>query len=183
MLRTIAILLLFFVSFASSSQRLDKLTVEKIMRDPKWIGSSPSGASWSNDGNTLYFFWNPNNEPADSLYYITLANKTPTKATVAQKQAYLSPNAFVYNTTRTAYVYAKDGDIFYTDAKTNAHRRITQTIDIEANPQFSFNQSKIVYNRNSNLYAWDIATGETLQLTNIRAAEAGATPAAPTPCN
>jgi len=175
MMRIFSFLLLFTISVQSfSQQKLDKLTVEKIMRDPKWIGTSPSSTVWSNDGSTLYFFWNPNNEPSDSLYYITLANKTPVKATVAQKQAYLPLNAFTYNLPRTAFVYAKDGDIFYTDIKTNSHRRITQTVDIETNPQFSFNQTKIVYNRNSNLYAWDIATGETMQLTNIRAAEAAA---------
>jgi Tol biopolymer transport system component len=178
MLRTITCFLLLFIFFQSfAQQKSDKLTVEKIMRDPKWIGASPSGPSWSNDGSALYFFWNPNNEPADSLYYITLGNKTPVKATVARKQDYLPVNAFVYNTPRTAYVYAKDGDIFYSDIKTNTHRRITQTVDFETNPQFSFNQAKVVYNRNSNLYAWDIATGETMQLTNIRAAEAGSTPA------
>jgi len=176
MLRKLAFLLLLFISFQSfSQQKSDKLTVEKIMRDPKWIGTSPSGPSWSNDGSTLYFFWNPNNEPADSLYYITLPNKIPVKATVAQKQNYLPINAFVYNPSRTAYVYAKDGDIFYTEIKTNNRRRITQTVDIETNPQFSFNQGKVVYSRSSNLYAWDIATGETMQLTNIRPAEAGST--------
>jgi dipeptidyl aminopeptidase/acylaminoacyl peptidase len=155
-------------------QKLEKLTVEKIMRDPKWIGTSPSNPAWSNDGTTLYFFWNPDNAPNDSLYYITLTNRIPIKASVAQKQGFISPNAYVYNSPRTAYAYSRDGDIFYVDIKTNTSRRITQTIDLETNPQFSFNQTKIVYNRNSNLYAWDITSGETMQLTNIRAAEAAA---------
>jgi dipeptidyl aminopeptidase/acylaminoacyl peptidase len=173
MLRPIIFLLLFLVCLQSfAQQKLDKLTVEKIMRDPKWIGTSPTGPSWNNDGNILYFSWNPDKEPNDSLYYISLSNKTPVKATVAQKQNFISSNAYVYNIARTAYVYAKDGDIFYTDIKPAINRRITQTIDAESNPQFSFNQTKIVYNRNSNLYAWDIATGETMQLTNIRASEA-----------
>ncbi|HET6996436.1 MAG TPA: prolyl oligopeptidase family serine peptidase [Chitinophagaceae bacterium] len=160
-------------------QKLEKLTVEKIMRDPKWIGTSPSNPAWSNDGNMLYFSWNPDKAPNDSLYYITQGNKVPVKATVAQKQNFISPNAYVYNNTRTAYAYAKEGDIFFTDVKTNTTRRITQTVDPETNPQFSFNQTKIIYNRSSNLYAWDIVTGETMQLTNIRAAEASA-PAQPT---
>jgi hypothetical protein len=36
--------LLFFVLFFFQSfgqQKLDKLTVEKIMRDPNWMGTSP----------------------------------------------------------------------------------------------------------------------------------------------
>ncbi len=82
----------------------------------------------------------------------------------------------MYNTSRTAYVLAKDGDIFYTEIKTGKTKRITQTADAETNPQFSFNETKIVYNRNQNLYAWDIASGETMQLTNLKTGDAAAAP-------
>ena len=57
------------------------------MRDPKWMGTSPSGTFWGNDGNTLYFLWNPDKAPSDSLWYITTTNKIPQKATAAEKQA------------------------------------------------------------------------------------------------
>src|SRR5687768_16223431 len=40
-------------------QQLAPLTVEKIMRDPKWIGVYPSNISWSEDGKQVYFNWNP----------------------------------------------------------------------------------------------------------------------------
>ncbi|MFI5129545.1 MAG: prolyl oligopeptidase family serine peptidase [Chitinophagales bacterium] len=172
MSRPFIFLFLLLASLHSVSQKLDKLTVEKIMRDPKWIGTSPSSPQWSSDGNTLFFQWNPGKETNDSSYYITKDNKTPVKATVAQKQIFLPVNAAGYNIARTVYVFAKDGDVFYTDVKTGTTRRITQTVDVESNPQFSFNQTKIVYNRSSNLYAWDIAKGETIQLTNVRSGEA-----------
>jgi dipeptidyl aminopeptidase/acylaminoacyl peptidase len=166
---------LFLLVSANAQTSLDKLTVEKIMRDPKWMGSSPSSTSWSADGSRLFFQWNPNNEPADSLYYITGDNKTPVKATVAQKQDLLQVNALTYNMARTAYVYNKDGDIFFTELKPRRNRRVTQTIESESNPQFCFNESRIVYSRNQNLYAWDINSGETIQLTNIRTGESSTT--------
>lgn len=162
----------FLLASLAGAAQSEKLTVEKIMRDPKWMGTSPSSPQWSIDSRTLYFNWNPDNVTNDSTYYVTLDNKQPVKASVAQKQAMISRNALVYNQARTAYIYAKDGDIFYTDVKTARTRRITQTVDIENNPQFSFSQNKIVYTRTQNLYAWDIVSGETQQLTNIRAAEA-----------
>ena len=151
-----------------AQQPLAPLTVEKIMRDPKWIGTSPAAAQWSTDNKTLYFTWNPDQAPDDSLYFITLANRTPAKATVADKQNRVAATALTWNAGRTAYVYAKDGDIFYTDSKGGITRRIVQTTEAETNPQFSFSDTKIVYARSQNLYAWDIATGETWQLTNIK---------------
>lgn len=175
MLKSIAIfLLIFFTATTVHSQtKLDKLTVEKIMRDPKWIGTSPSNPQWGADGKTLFFNWNPDKAAADSLYYITPDNKIPVKATIIQKQNLLPDNTLQYNKNRMAYIYNKDGDIFYTEIKSGTTRRITETTDFEINPQFSFNETKIVYNRNQNLYAWNIATGETQQLTNLKSATTG----------
>ncbi len=163
-------IILFLLAFSIHSfaqQKLGKLTVEKIMRDPKWMGTSPSNPFWSVDGNYLYFNWNPDNAPDDSLYYITKDNKVPVKATAEQKQNILTENNVRWNLTHTAYVYSKNGDIFLTDLRSSTTKRITQTADAEINPQFSFDETKIVYIHDQNLFAWDIATGETIQLTNL----------------
>lgn len=146
--------------------------MEAIMRDPQWIGSSPATPQWSIDSKTLYFNWNPDRAPGDSLYYITPGNKTPVKATAAERQNRVAFNAIVYNTARTACTYSRNGDIFYTDSKTGTTRRITSTTETESNPQFSFNGTRIVYIHRQNLYAWDIATGETQQLTNSKTGNA-----------
>lgn len=165
-------LFLFPALFSAAQSKLDKLTVEKIMRDPKWIGSSPSGPQWGADGSTLYFNWNPDKEISDSLYYVSWQNRTPAKATLAQKQELVSAGAIQYNKARTAYVYTKNGDVFYNDIKKGITRHVTQTTETESNVTFSFNDSKVVYSREQNLYAWDIATGETQQLTNLKSSGA-----------
>jgi dipeptidyl aminopeptidase/acylaminoacyl peptidase len=173
--KPLAFAFLFFISVTVASQpSLGKLTVDKIMRDPKWMGTSPSSPQWSADGQYLYFSWNPGKDIADSVYYITIANKTPVKATPEMTQSFTGTGNWIYNLARTAYVYTKESDIFYVDIKTGRTRRITQTIDAETNPRFCFNETKIVYTRNQNFYAWDIITGETLQLTNIKSGDAAA---------
>ncbi|HRD58444.1 MAG TPA: prolyl oligopeptidase family serine peptidase [Ferruginibacter sp.] len=160
-------ILFLIVSGFTNAQKIEKLTVEKIMSDPKWIGSSPSSLQWSADGKYLFFNWNPNNEATDSLYFVSLENRIPQKASVSFARETLKAGNLKYNKNRNAYVYIKNNDIFYTDLKRNKTIRIVETIDIEHNPQFSFNDSKIVYTRNQNLYAWDISSGETKQLTRI----------------
>lgn len=154
-----------FVVQAQSS--LAPLTVQKIMRDPKWMGSSPSQLQWNRTGDTLYFLWNPEKKPADSLYFVTLKNHAPQKATVIQRQHLSRPGSYVYNLDRTQYVFEKNGDIFFTDIPSRKTKRVTNTIENESNPQFSFGEKKIVYTSNTNLYAWEIAGGEIQQLTNI----------------
>jgi dipeptidyl aminopeptidase/acylaminoacyl peptidase len=163
------LLLLIVVPILGFNQaKLDKLTVDKIMRDPKWIGSSPSNAFWSADGKYLFFSWNPGNALSDSLYYITTTDLVPKKATHVMQMSNIGlPNA-TFNTLRTALVYEKNGDIFLKDLKANREKRITQTTEVESSPQFLINDSKVAYSRNQNIFTWDISTGITTQVTNFQ---------------
>lgn len=154
------------------------LTVEKIMRDPKWIGTSPSNPEWSLDGKYLLFSWNPEKAVADSTWYITPTTLTPQKTAYAFRQVFLDESSVRYNNKRTQYVFARQGDIYLVDIKTGQQRTITQTTEFESSPQFSFNDTKIVYTRGLNAFAWDITTGVTIQLTNFQSGLA-APPAVP----
>lgn len=171
MFKLSSFLFLFIPTISFCQPKLDSLTVEKIMRDPKWIGTSPSNPFWNEDGTKLFFDWNPDNAPSDSLYFISLENKRPVKASVAEKQNLVDPNDIVYNLNRTAYAYEKDGDIFFREVKPNSTIRITQTEETEFNPQFSFNEKEIVFTQNHNLFSWNINTGETRQLTNFQSGD------------
>lgn len=162
-----AFLFLLIPAISFCQTKLDSLTIEKIMSDPKWIGTSPSNPFWSADGTKLYFDWNPEKAPSDSLYFITKENKIPIKASVSEKQNVVRANSVLYNLERTAYVYQKNGDIFYKELKKDKVQQVTQTEETETNPQFSFGEKAIVYNQNQNLFAWNISTGETKQLTNF----------------
>ncbi|RYY71035.1 MAG: S9 family peptidase [Chitinophagaceae bacterium] len=161
--------LLITGAMVNGQSPLGKLTVEKIMRDPKWIGTSPAGLSWSADSKYLFFNWNPVAAPADSLYIISKENKTPVKADPTTIKQMVWATAVVYNNTRTAYAYAKNSDIYLTDVRSGKTTRVVNTADFEYSPQFSFSDTKLVYIRNQNLYAWDIIKGETEQLTRIQA--------------
>ncbi|HZH37953.1 MAG TPA: DPP IV N-terminal domain-containing protein, partial [Flavisolibacter sp.] len=167
MKKSILFFSLFFFAKLVFSQGLAPLTVEKIMRDQKWIGTSPSNVYWAADGRYLFFNWNPDGSESDSLYYITVTDRTPRKAGVEMRRTMSSRNSIVYNRSRTGYAFTKDGDVFYTDAKKGQEKRITQTTEPESSPQFIEGDTKIVYTRAQNLFAWDIATGSTTQLTNF----------------
>src|SRR6516225_8599796 len=75
--------ILFFVLLGTQAvycqQQAGDLTVEKIMRDPKWIGTSPGGIYWNYSGQSLYFNWNPGKATSDSTYQFTLQAKEPQK--------------------------------------------------------------------------------------------------------
>jgi dipeptidyl aminopeptidase/acylaminoacyl peptidase len=154
------------------------LTVEKIMRDPKWIGSSPSNISWLPDSRSVLFSWNPENAVSDSVYTYSIGANEPQKTGYIEAQKMSAMGNAVYNTNYTQMVYVYRGDLFLVDIKSGKTTRITQTEEFESAPKFIEKDEWVAYNRNQNLYAWNIKTGSTLQLTNItRGAETSAAPA------
>ncbi|OQP62289.1 peptidase S9 [Niastella vici] len=168
------LLLLLLQPVLIAHSQLSPLTVEKIMRDPKWMGTSPANPQWTADGKYLLFNWNPEKANSDSLYYITPAATVPQKSSWAFRQAAITESQIKYNTARDQYVYAWEGDLYLVSVKTGMRRRITQTVATESNPQFSFNDQKVVYQREQNAWAWEIQTGSTTQLTNFQSAAAPA---------
>ncbi len=144
-----------------------QLTIEKIMRDPKWIGSSPSRVFWSEDGKWLYFNWNPEKAQSDSMYKVTRDGGIPVKLSRAERMQI--PTGFGdYNIERTKKVYQKNGDIFILDIKGNKTHRITNTLQQESRPQFTHDEKKITYIFDNNLYIWRLEDGVLLQLTDFR---------------
>src|SRR5262245_12934493 len=130
------LLLLMLLPGLSWAQTLSPLTVEKIMRDPKWIGVAPTNVFWSEDGKQLYFNWNPDKNAGDSLYVITATNQTPQKVSPAQRRALPLGNG-AYNKLLTKKVFEKNGDIFLLDIASGKVQAVTQTLERESNPEFS----------------------------------------------
>lgn len=162
-----------FLTLTSYSQQL---SVEKIMRDPKWIGTSPSGTTWSTDSKTIYFNWNPEQALADSLYAINIKDKTPRKVAAATTGWQKALARAIYNTARNRIVFAYNGDIYTQTLPDGKTIRITQTTTTESAPVFSFRDQQIIYRQGQDLYAWNITSGTTSQLTAFIKGKAPVTP-------
>ncbi|MBK5279243.1 MAG: S9 family peptidase [Bacteroidia bacterium] len=161
------IILFILISYNGLAQQLAPLAVEKIMRDSKWIGVAPSDPFWSEDGKQLYFNWNPEKNSGDSLYTISLLNKTPQKVSPASRRS-LPSSSGVYNRTHTKKIYEKNGDLFLLEVTTGKINQITNTLDRESNATFSQDERKILFVANSNLFSWDLISGMFSQLTDFK---------------
>ncbi len=143
------------------------LSVEKVMRDPKWIGVSPSNIFWSEDGKKLYFDWNPEATKHDSLYSVSADGRNIHQVRPLERRSLPSPSGN-YNRAETKKVYEKNGDIFLYDIKTGKAQQLTRTVERESSPSFTFDEQKIAYLKDGNLYTWNTNNGQTRQLTDFR---------------
>jgi hypothetical protein len=122
--------LLLLVFTGASAQKLEVLTVEKIMRDPKWMGVSPSNIHWSDDGKKIYFNWNPDKAERDELYNITTGNIKPQKVSIADRKE-LVPDNGKWNKKHTLKTFEKNGDIYLLELKSGKIVQLTNTTDRE----------------------------------------------------
>ena len=158
----------------SESRAVDKgaqkpltLSVDLIMRNPKWIGSSPGNPYWSEDSKRIYFMWNPGGAESDSLYVVSARGGEPRKVTVAERKKL--PSRFgVYNRKRSEKVYVKNGDIFLLNLKNMKEFQITQTNEAEGSPGFSKDEKKVIFSKNNNLFMWYKDDGKIVQITDFR---------------
>jgi dipeptidyl aminopeptidase/acylaminoacyl peptidase len=165
-MKKIITLLLLANTTAAFAQKLDTLTVEKIMRDPKWIGVSPSDIHWSDDSKKILFKWNIDKTGPDELFAITPANTAPQKVSIAERRSLPAENGS-WNKKRTQKVFEKNGDLFLEDLKSGKTVQLTRTTQHESSPAFNGNQSRIIFSQGGNLFAMNINGGGLEQLTNF----------------
>ncbi len=169
---SLLLLFFYFSAFAQESQ----LSVATIMQDPAtYIGDWPSTPYWSEDGQTLYFNWNPMGEfESDSLYKITRNDLTPRK--VSREERLHQGPVFdgwqhanhVYDSDHSHKVYAREGDLYLFERETGIQTRLTQTRDSETSPRFSLTGDAIIFERDDNLFKLFIRSGALTQLTDLR---------------
>jgi dipeptidyl aminopeptidase/acylaminoacyl peptidase len=162
------LLTLFLIAAAANTfaQTPDTLTIEKIMRDPKWIGVSPSNIRWSDDSKKVYFEWNPQSEYRGSVYSITANNTIPQKVGMEEQRNFPGYSG-AWNKKHTERVYVKSGNIFLEDVKTGKTTQLTNTTDRMDNPSFSADENKILFTHGNNLYALKLNGSGLEQLTNF----------------
>jgi len=143
------------------------LTVDTIMQDPKWMGTSPSNVFWSEDGKKVYFSWRRDGDEGDSLYVVDEEGGAPRRVSLEERKV-LPSRYGDYTRDRRKKVYSKDGDLFLFDVRKNREMQLTKTLSDESNPRFTFDQQKIVFVRDGNLFERTIDDGIETQITNLQ---------------
>ncbi len=163
----------FFILFTFSGfcqvSQLNKssLSIETIMQDPaKWIGTSPDGISWSDDGAKIYFQWNPEQDTLESLYAYDLTTKEIEQVSLEEKKT-LPARSSDYNSDKTKKVYTRNGNLFLLDCKSGKEKQLTAWLERVSSPEFVLGDSEIAFTKDNNLFTIDPETGLITQLTNF----------------
>lgn len=158
---------LLFISLnlvLAQQKPLTALNVEEIMQDPaSFIGTSPSGISWSKDGERIFFRWNPDEARSSSTYVINANGGTPEK-TEDRNEGW--PDDYTFDSEMKRIVFERGGDLFLMDVASKEETQLTSTNVSESNPRFH-KDDQITFVSESNLFLIDLSQNLTKQLTNF----------------
>lgn len=165
--------LFFFGESLTGKVAKPKLTLDWISLDfYKSVGMSPSSIHWSEDGERIYFRWNPDRkeDSRHELYWISpeggIAKRVP------EEDLWKLPEGRGDRNEQETYtVYTKFGDIFLLNIKSGRVKRIFKTERSESQPRFLKNGKQFTYEVDKNLYLYDIPSGVISQFTDIRSGE------------
>lgn len=167
-LATILFCLLFYATsgIAQTVSNRSSLDIAQIMQGEKFVGFSPNSIRWSEDSETIYFSWNPNQDTLRSWYKVGMDGSAPQALELVEEMNL--PVRGTFNRDRTKKVYVRNGDLFLHDFTTSSTQQLTNTVGRERSPFFSGDEQKLIYQSGSNLYSWDLTAGQLQQITDFR---------------
>lgn len=148
-------------------------SIADIMRGPEHFGREPQNVAWTHDGQWLYFQWAPAgapwNAPMKPYRVRPAAGSSPESVTDAHMDS-VAVRLATGPRTRDGKLMAvaARGDLYLVTARNGALRRLSQTVANESDPRFSADERQLLFSRDGNAWAIDIATGAITQLTDVR---------------
>ena len=156
--------LLFLLTEATAQT---PLTVDYIMRDPKWIGVFPSSPEWSEDSKQIFFKYNLEKDPVDSLYKIDLSNPEKISKVHWAEEKLLSKPQSTFNSDQSLRIYRKDNAILLEEQKKKTTTTLLEWSEPVTNLRFLANKNRISFNSGGNIYVLDRSTKAVSKVTSI----------------
>lgn len=161
-----------------------KLTIDNIMKGPELVGTAPSNIMWSVDGTKLYFRWQKPGEKKSEFYAISQSNLSPQKIKLTDllkllplpsrssffsrySRAFLFGIEIKFDKEKKRALLVRDGDISLIDIPTGRSTQLTFTDNRESNANFTFDQKKIFFTYQDNLFLLSLKNNSLRQMTSF----------------
>ncbi|MEO8773125.1 MAG: prolyl oligopeptidase family serine peptidase [Gelidibacter sp.] len=168
MSKSIFITILFSFLFINIFAQQSELSVEKIMQDPKWMGTFPSNVKWDQKGSAIYFDYNNEHAPSDSLYRIPLTNLKKIEKVSWMVEKDIDFARGTYDKAKTKNIYSKGNTLIISDIKSGKETELIQFPKNIGSPYFLANEDWIAFEAENNAYIYSQTTGILKKLTEIK---------------
>src|SRR5579863_2741431 len=156
----VALVATFVFTSAAAQPAPERLTLEKIMAEPDWIGAPVQNAYWAADSRAVYYSLKRGGSPIVDLHRIDLDGGKDSVVDGAGMAAADGPNA-IFDEAGTHAAFVRNGDVFVRDLASGRLTQITRTPQHKAAPQFSADGRSLSFRAGNDWFVHDLATGVT----------------------
>jgi dipeptidyl aminopeptidase/acylaminoacyl peptidase len=136
------------------------------MRDPSWMGTFPSGHYWSGNSKQIYFNYNPEKNPADSLYKIeAIAGAKPSKVGWSEEKTLKKES--ILSADESLKLYKKGNQVFLEEVKKGKTTTLFDWYGPLEKLKFLANENYIAFSSELNFYRFDRKNNRLEKLTSI----------------
>lgn len=166
-LAIVVLMSLCFNNFALAQvENKSTLTIKKIMAED-FIGSSPRSIQWSEDSETLFFYWKTADAEKDSAFQISPKNLSPRRVDPKELRK-STPERGNFSKDKSFKLENGRKGLELIDLKKGDSLVIFNSSERIVSPQFSFDETRILFTVSRNLFSWNRENGQLLQLTNFK---------------
>ncbi|HSI78385.1 MAG TPA: prolyl oligopeptidase family serine peptidase, partial [Lunatimonas sp.] len=162
-------LFLLLLSFQSIAQE-SPLSVESIMQDTKWMGTFPSQVRWDEHSGYIYFNYNKDKDPEDSLYRIAIKSKNLEKVSWSDERD-LPSFSGVYNVDKSRKAFVKDNVLTVYDIPAKEAHKLLELDGSISDLHFLGRGDRLAFRFGNDAYTLDLGTKNLKRLTRIKSGE------------
>lgn len=147
-----------------------ELDLEFIMRNWDWMGNGPEQPYWADDSASVYFQQKRFGERVNDLVEVNLEGRELHRWAELEPVGASSTKG-EFSSGGGVKVYARYGDIYWTDVSSGRTRQLTRTVEPETEPAFLADENKVSFLRGETIFVRDLRSGLEYQLADIRSEE------------
>lgn len=162
------ILSLFIISLqflsAQSTPNSSTLSLKEIMKGNEFIGQQPDYIRWSENGQSIYFEWNPKNEPGNSTHEYRIDPKINSHRLADPKTI----TEYDWNQRNfSKNYYSIDGALVAYDKKSKTRKVVFQSSQAIHSIQRTNLEDLVYFQQGLNLFCYSASAGSIRQMTNF----------------
>ncbi len=147
-----------------------ELSVEKIMQDPKWMGTFPSDVHWDINSDKIFFDYNPDQNPSDSVYVVNIKKPSSIKKASQEGLQFSADNFISKHEKSSQYLSLEKGNLLIYKPKFKAPKLL---LDLDRNIRDAdfLNENQIGLVIDNNAFVLNLEDFQLRQLTQIQKGE------------
>ncbi len=170
--RSLSFLFLLFAAtsylFGQPYANDSELILEDIMKGEGWMGVSPEEAHWSQNGQEIFFSWNPENELLRSDYVYRIKTGEIRKLNSEEKKNKVPADGLSFSKNKNKILFTRNGNLYLYERNADSSRLLLDLSDDIITPYFQKGEEEILFTSNNNLLRYTPAEGKVETLVKLK---------------